>query len=296
MPFISVIIPVLNGQKTIARCLESIREQTYDPQNYEILVVDNGSEDNTVSVVKQFPEVILLHEERRNSYLARNLGARYAHGQILAFTDADCRAADRKWLSSIARAFNDSSVGGICGEIKADDPETLVERFQAHQDIFSQRTFQHSRTGSYPLTANAAYRREVFDKLGGFDEELFSGGDLEFALRVEKSGYAIKTCWDCIVLHKHRANLRDLWRQYTRYGQGHRLLLNKGVINSTQTPPFSLLLYLPIGMSSLLLKEIKATVKFFWGKGTKMDMIAPVLNYYSSIAFRWGLRRNPFGE
>ena len=89
LPFVSVIIPVLNGERTIRECLVSLLRVDYLPERGEILVVDNGSTDRTAEIINSFP-VRYLGEERRGKSYARNRGIEASKGEILAFTDADC--------------------------------------------------------------------------------------------------------------------------------------------------------------------------------------------------------------
>ena len=97
---ISVIIPVFNGAKIIKKCLDSLLRQDLKPR--EIIVVDNGSTDNTVALVGDYKEVYLLEEKTPGAGMARNKGAREAGGSILAFIDADCQAA-QDWIKEAWR-------------------------------------------------------------------------------------------------------------------------------------------------------------------------------------------------
>jgi len=98
MPFVSVIVPVLNGERTIRECIVSLLNMDYPVERREILVVDNDSTDRTTDIIKNFP-VRYLREERRGASHARNRGIEASKGAILAFTDADC-AVTTRWLRS----------------------------------------------------------------------------------------------------------------------------------------------------------------------------------------------------
>lgn len=89
----SVVVPFLNEGRYIARCIESLLGQDFDKNGYELIFIDNGSVDNSRKIVERFPNVILLSEEKKNPYAARNKGLRLAKGSIIAFSDADCVVA-----------------------------------------------------------------------------------------------------------------------------------------------------------------------------------------------------------
>ena len=121
LPFISIVIPVYNGSQIIGHLLDSIQRLDYPVDRYQVLVVDNNSSDDLERVVAGYP-VELLHERNvQSSYAARNLGARQARGEIVAFTDADCRVHPQ-WLRRLQVAFRDPAVGGAAGDLQGVEP------------------------------------------------------------------------------------------------------------------------------------------------------------------------------
>lgn len=95
--FISVIIPVFNDRERLKLCLTALENQTYPQELYELVLVDNGSEENIAEIAHQFKQVVLTTEKQRGSYAARNRGIKIAKGELLAFTDSDCIPAN-DWL------------------------------------------------------------------------------------------------------------------------------------------------------------------------------------------------------
>jgi glycosyltransferase involved in cell wall biosynthesis len=93
----SVIVPVWNGEARIGQCIEALKNQTLRADLFEIIVIDNGSTDSTVSVVARHSDVILLQEPQPGSYAARNAGLTRARGEYVAFTDSDC-TPQKDWL------------------------------------------------------------------------------------------------------------------------------------------------------------------------------------------------------
>ena len=90
IPFVSVIVPVYNDGQRIGKCIEALLIQTYPQAHFEIIIVDNGSNDNTRSVIEEHPVKLLVEDRIQSSYAARNKGIKNAKGEVIAFTDADC--------------------------------------------------------------------------------------------------------------------------------------------------------------------------------------------------------------
>ena len=112
----SIIIASYNEAENLKNCLNSIENITYPRENYEIIVVDNNSTDNTEETVKRFPKVVYLKEERQGASSARNKGIEHAKGEILVFLDADTTVTEN-WLASITAPFGDTSTGAVGGAI-----------------------------------------------------------------------------------------------------------------------------------------------------------------------------------
>ena len=114
-PTVSIVLGVYNGAEIIGDCLESLLNQNYPADAYDIIVVENGSTDNTTEVVKRYP-VRLFHNSVRGLAPARNTGISQSNADIIAFTDADC-IADPNWLSALVKPYADPEVGGVGGAI-----------------------------------------------------------------------------------------------------------------------------------------------------------------------------------
>ena len=170
----SVIVPVHNGAQVIGRCLDSLAHQTIAPRQYEIIVVDDGSTDDTASIVERWSHshpahaVTLLRQQQTGPAGARNLGARAARGSFLLFTDADCRVV-HDWVEVFVESFAGSDPpAGLMGTYLSDQ-ESLVARFvQVEFEDRYQRIAAGSQVDLVP-TNSAAFRRDVFLAEGGFD-------------------------------------------------------------------------------------------------------------------------------
>src|SRR5690242_4171438 len=113
-PAISVIVPFHGEGPHLRACIESLLDQTLPQSSYEVLFVDNGSTNGAASVVAGYPGIRLLRESRRGAYLARNRALVEARGEIVAFTDADCRV-ERNWLEEIEAGMRPPEVGILLG-------------------------------------------------------------------------------------------------------------------------------------------------------------------------------------
>ncbi|MCD6460430.1 glycosyltransferase [bacterium] len=231
IPFVSVIVPAYNAEKTMALCIESLISQNYPKDKYEIIIVDNNSKDETAKIIKKYPVKYLLEDKMQTSYAARNSGIRHAKGEIIAFTDSDC-IADKNWIKEGIKPFYDEKIGGVGGNILSYKPETWIEYHQDRMGIFNQKGSMNKNKLKQKIasivTANAFYRKSVLNKTDLFDAQLSSGGDADMSKKVQNStSYKLLYNNSTIVYHKHRSNLLALCEQFHRYGYGNILFVNK---------------------------------------------------------------------
>ena len=221
---VTVIVPVLNGEPTIADCLTSLLRTDYPLEQREILVVDNGSTDRTCEIVARFP-VRMVREPRRGLSHARNRGIEESGGRLLAFTDADCMVSTT-WLSELVRGLEEEGGAAVVGEVVAYPPATPAERYTAmRKPSFHAWTVRRRRPGI--LFMNVALRREVFDRVGLFDPGCGSAEDIDFSWRFLDAGLEVRRRPQAVVLHRHRTTARELFRQQVGYGRGQALLVRK---------------------------------------------------------------------
>ena len=222
---VSIVIPVYNGAATIAACLESTLNQTYPADAYDVIVVENGSTDDTSAIVERYP-VRLLHNAERGPAPARNMGLSHSEADVVAFTNADC-VADPEWLTELVRPYADPQVGGVGGAIQA-----YRHPQRTHVEIFSE---QHSPLVNFVsgedeflphlYTANASYRRDLLNEIGGLNPRLVTGDDVDVAWRLQlQTGTRLEYAPQAIIYHHHRSTHIGLARQYRQYGFGEILL------------------------------------------------------------------------
>lgn len=212
-PFVSVIVPVYNQSEPLRWCLEALAHQTYARSRFEIIVIDNGSEDPEAiaAAVAPYDNVRLTFEATPGSYAARNHGLTLAQGDILAFTDADCIPAT-DWLAEGVQQLTQHPDGGqVVGQIELffADPKhpTPVELYEQITAFPQERLLQELHGGA---TANLFTWRKVVTAVGPFDPQLKSNGDLEWGQRVHAHGYPQIYAASVRVLHPARSSWSEL--------------------------------------------------------------------------------------
>lgn len=214
---ISVIIPAYNCAATISKSLAALSAQDHPP-GLEIIVVDDGSTDQTAAAIQAFPQVKYFYQPNAGPAAARNRGAAVASGEILFFTDSDC-VPHKDWVLKMIQHFTDPQVAAVAGSYGIANPQSWLA-----SGIHAEIMFRHHRLmplnpkafGSY----NVAIRREIFQKVGGFDTSYryASGEDNDLSYKIGKSGYKIYFERSALVDHHHTESLgRYLFEQF-RHG------------------------------------------------------------------------------
>ncbi len=217
----SVIIPTYNSEDTIGMCLAALYNQSINKDEYEIILVDDGSTDNTKNIVKDFP-VRYCYQENSGPASARNKGAGLAKGEIILFTDADC-VPDYNWISEMIKPFKDPEVVAVKGAYRTLQ-DSIVARFA--QLEFEERFEMLKKMGSIDMidTYSAAFKKGVFLKMGGFDTgfPVANNEDTELSYRMSKEGFKMVFNPDAVVCHlKHPDSIKryarlKFWRGYWR--------------------------------------------------------------------------------
>jgi succinoglycan biosynthesis protein ExoA len=238
LPFISVIVPVRNEERFIGDTLEQLLHQDYDPDRFEILVADGRSTDATRAVVAEctagLRNVCVLDNPRRWSSAGRNQAVRAARGDLLVIVDGHCEVDRVGYLRELAEAFARS--GAECvGRPQPLDISAATALQRAVAAARSSRLGHHPDSYIYssaegfvpPQSVAVAYRREVFERVGLFDESFDACEDVEFNHRVDRAGLRCFFTARVAARYVPRASLRGLFRQMVRYGRGRARLCRK---------------------------------------------------------------------
>lgn len=211
---VSIIIPTLNSEKTIDRLLDSIVDQ--EPHEKEILIVDGGSVDKTLTVAGRYP-VEVFYERKRGIGAARRTGVLKASGRYVAFIDSDCRAPSN-WLSDLTdeiRKASSDRVAGVGGRAIPEE-QSLISKCLEYR-LFTSRSV--SGKVESIATFNAIYLREIILEAGNFDPELEMGEDLELNHRIRQRGFDLIYAPHIYVYHSHPHRLQSLLSKWFHYGR-----------------------------------------------------------------------------
>jgi succinoglycan biosynthesis protein ExoA len=236
-PRLTVVLPVLNEERFIGATLGMLLDQDLPRDQYEVLVVDGGSTDATRARVEELaatrPEVRLLKNPGRRSSSGRNVGWRAAASPHVLFVDGHVHLEGRGLLSSTLAAFESGAVA-VARPQPLDPPGlTPFQRAVAvaraswlgHQG--ASEIYRESEGEVDPSSSGAGYRRDLLERLGGYDERFDACEDVEFNERVKAAGHLARTSAAFTVRYYPRENLGGLWRQCERYGRGRTRMWRK---------------------------------------------------------------------
>lgn len=231
LPFVSVVIPALNCADDVQGFAEAILRQDYPAERFEVIVVDNGSSDDTFERARAAGFFTLLCEERGRTR-ALNMGLKAAKGEIVCTSDMSCRAVDH-WISTVVESFADQEVACVAGEIKllkgGDDSPVIA--FQERANYMSpMHAIRRNRLPFLPFAdgANASFRRKIFEEIGGFEESFIKGGDVEICYRLlTLTDYKLVFDFRALMWEPGEPNLGALLKQRFRMGIGWNLMRMK---------------------------------------------------------------------
>jgi mycofactocin system glycosyltransferase len=256
-PFVSIIVPVRDQTSDLADCLASLGELDYPEERRETIVVDDGSKKDVSRILTSDKFRIIRLEKSRGPAAARNAGAGKAGGDILAFLDADCVAGER-WLRETVTFFNAGGIGAVGGRVEGYHNKCFLDRYEAAFSSLNMgnRLILEGKSNAtfYVPTANMLARRDVFQSLGGFREDMRTGEDVDFCWRLRDSGRALLYTPFGAVAHKHRRRLDRMLTRRAQYGMSEAPLYrtHREKKKTLSIPVFSGLELLAIVLAILL--------------------------------------------
>lgn len=198
----SIVIPAHNANKTLSDTLIALKHQSISPDDYEVIVVDDGSTDETAALAHRFG-ANCINQPNRGPAAARNNGVRVAKGDIILFTDADC-IPDWDWIRQMTLPFQNERTVGVKGAYRTRQTE-LAARFA--QAEFEDRYDLLKKVAAIDMvdTYSAAFRQEVFITIGLFDESfpVANNEDTELSYRLCAAGYLLEFNPRALVYHRH---------------------------------------------------------------------------------------------
>ena len=227
-PSVSVIVCSYNGGRTLARCLESLGKINYP--SYEVILVDDGSTDNTAEIAARYPNVRYIHQSNHGLSHARNTGAAAAKGDVFVYTDSDCMA-DPDWLYYLIGTLTSGDYGGVGGPNVSPPARNAIQAVVAAAPGGPSHVLLTDTIAEHIPGCNMAFYRWAFENIGGFDPEYHKAGDdVDFCWRLQQAGYVIAFSPTAIVWHHRRFTLREFLKQQQGYGEAESLLRFKHLI------------------------------------------------------------------
>jgi glycosyltransferase involved in cell wall biosynthesis len=263
-PDVSVIVPTYNRNEKIRPCLEALLEQT-TRRAYEIIVVDDGSSDATAKIAREYARIRVVEQEHAGPAAARNRGAQEAAGDIVLFTDDDCRP-ERDWIDTMASPFDDPEIAGVKGTYLTQQRE-LTARFVQIEYEEKYDCLRKHRFIDFVDTYSAGFRRRVFLEAGGYDTRFPTASveDQEFSFRLANAGRKMIFLPEARVWHEHVGSPLAYLRKKFKIGYWKALALRKNpnkITGDTHTP---LTLKAQVLLAILFLPSLAAFVLGPWG-------------------------------
>lgn len=258
LPFVSVLIPVRNERAMLPRLLEQLLAQNYPPDRYEILVVDGRSTDGTPDLVrrrfaKRAVPIRILDNPKMHASAGRNVGLSAARGEIILFLNGRCAVPSRNLLEDSVALLERTGAGCLCrpepllapaatdtGEVIAQARACWLGGDSLHGDA------NHAGFAD-PVRGGATYRREVFARVGLFDESFECCEDLDLNTRVRQAGIHAFADPRLAVHDQPRAHVRQLFSDMLRLGRARLRLMSRyrGCFSAAWLAPLALLLLVP---------------------------------------------------
>lgn len=225
----SVIVPAYNAESTIGSCLHALAAQVYDDAiSLEIIIIDDASTDQTPTIAASFDGVrVVTQLVNQGRSAARNAGAAAASGDILLFTDADCRPTPT-WAQHMLQPFHDPTVIGVKGAYYCDQDEPVARFTQLELEDKYDELARHEQI-SFIDTYAAAYRRDVFLANNGFDQSLSWSllEDQDFSFRLAAKGHKMVFVPEARVYHRHVTKLLPYYRRKWMIGRWKTVILRR---------------------------------------------------------------------
>lgn len=220
IPKVSVLIPAYNEEGFVGKTLKSVLSMDYPKNKLEVIVIDNGSADNTPKVVSEFKNVRLLKLKNPGKADALNFGLKHSTGSIIGLLDADTLVT-KNCLKKIVSYLEDPTVGVVTTHIKIDTHKGILAKIQNIEYIFSalSKKLISLLNSMYVTQGTLAVIRKNLAKEVGFSNDTLTE-DMDLALSIRKRGYKIVNCMDAITYTRIPHTIKSLAKQRIRWYRG----------------------------------------------------------------------------
>ena len=225
LPKVSVVVCSYNGARTLRDCLQSLQGLHYP--DYEVIFVDDGSQDNTQEIMKDFPGVRNIVQKNKGLSTARNVGIAAATGDVVAFTDSDCMA-DCDWLYFLVHALLSGDFAAVGGPNISPPATGWIQATVGAAPGSPSHVLLTDTIAEHVPGCNMAYHKWALEEIGGFDPEYRKAGDdVDVCWRLMQRGYVIGFSPAAVVWHYRRFEVRTYFSQQTGYGEAEAMLRYK---------------------------------------------------------------------
>ena len=288
--FVSVILCTYNRGEMLRECLDSILSQEYPKKEYELIVVNDGSTDNTEDILKKYEEKALCKfkwTSQKNSGLrvSRNKGIKSAKGEIICFTDDDC-IADKTWIKNIVNGYESEAIGGVGGKIISHNAKNVIDKYADEKKFLTQEKFFDPILGG-----NISHRKDVIEKTGFLDESFMSCADVDYGIRVRLNGFKISYAPKAIIYHKHHTTLEGLIKQQRTYGRGYARMHKKYI---RDYDPYYNMILIPLKIMHRVIPYPFRIIKALSVGDMKYYLSEPILDIIVSISHFIGMANETF--
>ena len=275
MKNISVIIPVLNGDKYIGRCIDNIKELHNDGSYLlELIIIDNGSTDSTIQIINNQKVKFFILKDSNISGL-RNYGVSKSSGEVVCFVDSDC-FVDKNWIVNAIKELADDPKIGIVGRFyDVSDSPTWVEKtwHDMRKDVDGYVDFIPS--------GNMVIWRHIFKKVGGFDEKFDTGEDYNLCQRVRSIGYEVKNSPNVNVRHMgNPKRLIDITKKERWYGKG---MFTKEKNFEISKPLLASYVFSGLFFLMILSYPISKTISILFSLGLLLTLITVAIHFSKNV-------------
>ncbi|MHC4268186.1 MAG: glycosyltransferase [Planctomycetota bacterium] len=220
-PSISVILCVYNGARTIRKTFEGFKKLDYP--NYEVIVINDGSTDDTAKIASEY-DVQLINTENKGLSRARNTGFQAAKGEIVAYIDADAYP-DPQWLKYLAFTFMNNSFVGVGGSNIIPTESGCFEDCVDNSPGNPNHVLISDQEAEHIPGCNMAFRKTALEAVGGFDPTFsIAGDDVDICWKLQEKGWKIGFNGSALVWHHCRNSIKAYWRQQYNYGKAEAAL------------------------------------------------------------------------
>lgn len=249
LPMVSIVIPVYNRPLEIQECLTSVLALDYPADKVEVIVVDDASQDHTAAVVRRFNTRFIIQPHNQGQSAARNAGVRVARGEIIAFLDSDCIARPG-WLRELVPFFQDPRVALVGGQVDVYYRQKRLDRYEEVCSALNMGPEPVMGRGEssvfYVPTCNMLVRKQAYQQVGGLDESLRVGEDVDLCWRLMAAKHHLFYMPRGQVLHKHRNRFWPAFLRRFDYGTSEAVLYARFPKVEKQFP------WQPAGMGMIL--------------------------------------------